>query len=352
MPEPELKITMLGPSGVGKTSLLTVMHDRFQTTIDETNLSLDPDLETLHILQNCLGDLKSLVRQGNFQATGGMRGTEEPRTFKFDIGKPGHDPAFQLCFQDYPGGWIDSNPQKTKSVLTFIKESDAVVITIDAPALMEPYQPYEQDKWKGRWHEEINKPLTITTLLKKAYRGLEQPKLVILAPVRCEKYIMEGNSAALLNRVQEGYDPLLRFFRTMEGNSAALLNLVQQGYDPLLRFFSSEALGQNVAVVVTPVQTVGSVIFSRVEVRDGQPLFWFRQTTNPQYNPIDSEQPLRYILRFVLKKYTEREGFWAWLGRLFGQDKPFEQAVAEMAKGCKNSDGFAVLQGQNLLNIR
>ncbi|MBC6478426.1 MAG: hypothetical protein GDA56_12250 [Hormoscilla sp. GM7CHS1pb] len=284
-------------------------------------------METLGILQNCLGDLKSLVRQGNFQATGGIRGTEEPRTFKFGIGKPGHDPAFQLCFQDYPGGWIESNPQKKESVLAFIKESDAVVITIDAPGLMEPYQPYEQDKWKSRWHEKINKPLTITTLLKNAYRGLEQPKLVIFALVRCEKYIMEGNSAALLNRVQ-------------------------QGYKTLLVFLGAEALRQNVAVVVTPVQTVGSVIFSRVEVRDGQPFFWFRQTANPQYNPIDSEQPLRYILRFVLKKYTERKGFWAWLGRLFRKDTPFKQAVAEMAKGCKNGDGFAVLQGQNLLNIR
>jgi len=328
MPEmPELKITMLGPSGVGKTSILTVMYDQFATTIGATNLTLDPDIETVGILQNCLGDLQSLVKKGNFQAKGGTRGTEEPGTFKFDIGKPGYDPAFKICFQDYPGGWIESqaSDREKKSVLAFIRESDAVVITIDAPALMEPYQPYAQDNWPGRWHQEINNPLTITTLLKNAYRGLKQPRLVILAPVKCEKYIKEGNSAALLNRVK-------------------------QGYETLLNFLKAEAELQNVAVVVTPVQTVGTVFFSHVEVKDGKPFFWFHQTNNPKYNPIDSEQPLRYILRFLLKKYTERKGLRSWLGKLFGQDEPFKQAVAEIAKGCKNGDGFAVLQGQNLLN--
>jgi len=128
------------------------------------------------------------------------------------------------------------------------------------------------------------------------------------------------------------------------------LNRVKQGYETLLNFLKAEALLQNVAVVVTPVQTVGTVVFSHVEVKDGKPFFWFHQTNNPKYNPIDSEQPLRYILRFLLKKYTERKGLRSWLGKLFGQDEPFKQAVAEIAKGCKNGDGFAVLQGQNLLN--
>ncbi len=37
---------------------------------------------------------------------------------------------------------------------------------------------------------------------------------------------------------------------------------------------------------------------------------------------------------------------------LFGLDEHFKQAVREFAMGYKTNDGFAVLQGQNWLNIR
>lgn len=85
----ELKITMLGPSGVGKTSLLTAMYEQFETNIGQTNLQLTPDEESSAILQERLWELKSLLE--DFEATGGIQGTEgEPetlRSFQFGLGK-------------------------------------------------------------------------------------------------------------------------------------------------------------------------------------------------------------------------------------------------------------------------
>lgn len=43
----ELKITMLGPSGIGKTSLLTAMWDQFTDTIGLKTLQLIPDTDSL-----------------------------------------------------------------------------------------------------------------------------------------------------------------------------------------------------------------------------------------------------------------------------------------------------------------
>lgn len=51
----EVKITMLGPSGVGKTTLLTAMYEQFESNIGKTNLQLTPDEESSAILQETLG---------------------------------------------------------------------------------------------------------------------------------------------------------------------------------------------------------------------------------------------------------------------------------------------------------
>ena len=69
----ELKITMLGSRGVGKTSLLTAMYDQFANNIGKTDLLLTPDEESSAILQERLIELKSLL--DDFESKGGIRAT-------------------------------------------------------------------------------------------------------------------------------------------------------------------------------------------------------------------------------------------------------------------------------------
>lgn len=328
-PKHVLKITMLGPTGVGKTSLLAAMYRHFEETIGLTNLQLRPDRTSSALLQQRLEELQSLVGE-TIRVREGVLFTNSPRSFLFDLGKKGAAPSVQLQFQDYPGNYIEYNqntPGLVESVENFIRESVAVIIAIDAPALMEPNQ---QGQWKGQWHEQINKPLTITTLFKKAYENLDSPKLVILAPVKCEKYLQnERDTNELLNRLRDKYASLLQFLKC----------------DDLL---------PNVAVVVTPVQTVGSVVFSYIKVEDGEPRFYFKKPDpDLRYSPRDSEQPLRYLLRFLLRIHFQQQRWpiFNFLRRWFEQDKAVKEAVDEFAKGCKNTGGFSVLQGANLLKI-
>ncbi|MGB5714320.1 MAG: hypothetical protein WBM44_25840, partial [Waterburya sp.] len=89
----ELKITMLGASGVGKTTLLTAMYEQFESNIGNTNLQLTPDDESAAILQDRLIELKSLVdvfeardRMG-LKRTEAMAGPESLRSFTFGLGK-------------------------------------------------------------------------------------------------------------------------------------------------------------------------------------------------------------------------------------------------------------------------
>ncbi|NEO99485.1 MAG: hypothetical protein F6K58_12550 [Symploca sp. SIO2E9] len=317
----ELKITMLGPSGVGKTSLLTAMYEQFESNIGRTNLQLTPDLESSALLQERLAQLQNLP--DSFETKGWMASTENYRSFVFDLGKKGAMPSLRLHFQDYPGEWHESKSSREdkERIDNFVTESAAVLIAIDTPALMEK---------KGHWHAQINRPQQITNLFQRVYRELESPRLVILAPVRCEKYLQT------------------------EASTSKLLKCIEEGYAKLLELFRSQILLPKVVVVVTPVQTVGSVLFSRIEEDEGKPLFIFRKTSHDaQYNPSDSEQPLRYLLRFLLRLHLDQRQwrFFNFLRKWLDLDKELKAAVEEFAKGCKTTDGFEVLQGETWLNI-
>jgi hypothetical protein len=317
----ELKVTMLGPSGVGKTSLLTAMYEQFERNIGQTNLQLTPDLESAALLQERLAELKTLP--DSFETKGWMQSTEEHKSFIFEVGRKGAIPSLNLHFQDYPGEYLaaKSSREEKEKVEKFVRESAAVAIAIDTPALMEK---------NGQWHDTVNKPQQIANLFKRVYQELDTPRLVIFAPVRCEKYLQD------------------------EKSRAELVKQVQEGYARLLDLFRSESLLSKVVVIVTPVQTVGTVVFSRIETLDDKPLFIFRKTSHDaQYNPQDSEQPLRYLLRFLLRLHLDRRnlGLFNFIRDWLGLDNHLKDAVREFAKGCKNTGAYAILQGQNWLNI-
>ncbi len=89
----ELQITMLGPRGVGKTTLLTALYEQFESNIGSTNLQLTPDDESSAILQDNLVDLKTLLdvfeargRMG-IQGTEAIAGPDSLRSFVFGLGK-------------------------------------------------------------------------------------------------------------------------------------------------------------------------------------------------------------------------------------------------------------------------
>lgn len=322
----ELKITMLGSTGVGKTSLLTAMYEQFANNIGKTDLQLTPDDESSAILQERLIELKSLL--DDFEARGGVRGDagepENLRSFVFGLGRRGKPPSLQLRFRDYPGGYHlpKATPNERQFIKDLLEECVAVLIAIDAPALME---------LKGKWNELMNRPQQITDIFKTAYQDLDSPRLVIFAPVRCEKYMQTEKS-------------------TLE-----LIKRIKEEYKSLLDLFASEELRSNIVAVITPVQTVGSVVFSRIETKDGFPHFRFRKIEyDARYNPKDSEQPLRYLLRFLLKLHLINHrnwGFFNFIRDVFKMDDHLVNAIRELSVGCKSTGGFVVLQGDSWLNL-
>ena len=320
----ELKITLLGPSAVGKTSLLTSMYEQFKRISVQANLQLIPDPESQAILNKRLQELKSITETFKVQPGAGIPGSSEVRSFIFDLAEQEKKPFLRLHFYDYPGGYISdkASPKERKFVRELINDAAAVVIAIDTPALMMS---------KGKFNEYVNKPKQITAMFKEAYSNITEPRLVIFAPVKCEMEMRKGDRAA-----------------------QQLLEMIKKEYADLLNFLSSPSLNSQVAVAITPVQTLGCVICTMISEprKDYLPTFSFRKISrDAEYNPQDNDQPLRYLLRFLLKIHKEQrtpkflQAVVGWMGL----DSHLKNAVSEFAKGCKNTGGFAVLQGQDLL---
>jgi GTPase SAR1 family protein len=316
-----LTVAMLGSRGVGKTTLLASVYNEFDSTVKDIGLTLTPTEETSCILQQRLAELKRQTEI--FSATGGIDGTNSPKDFVFGLGMTGNSPELSLVFKDFPGGYIkDNNGEVQKS----LDQADVILLAIDAPAMMES---------RGVWHEKINTPQMVLDLIKKIVPNLSKTtktKLLVLALVKCESYVQSDSDAK------------------------KILNKLKESYSPLLNFLKADALLNKFAVVVAPVQTLGSVRFTRIEESEpGEPRFFFRKVS-PQalYQPQDVEQILRYTLSFAIKKYLDDMGFFKRIiSHIMSISQQFEQAVRKMAGSArKESGGFEIIQGKHLLNIK
>ena len=345
----EIVTTMLGASGVGKTTLLTSIYEQFSKINEQLNFEFKPDSTTEEILQQNLRDLQSMGDEiiakegsGGIAGTSAVAGPESLPEFAFYLSKKERQ-LLKLSFRDYPGSYVlKDNPVGREYLKRLLKESAAVIISIDTPAMIEPHKldPLNSKNWdllkdkSGRWHDAKNHPEEILNLFKAAYTNLKEPKLVILAPVKCETYVQTPESAQ------------------------KLLGCIKDKYSPLLKFLGDPSRQDNIAVVTTPIQTVGCLFFSRYFIEDfNKPRFVFKKNSSMDtYNPKDNDHLLRYLLSFLLKRHNDmqiykRSPILSAVRDVFQQESMFEQAVKQFAKTRKTTDGFTVLQGNELLKV-
>jgi len=277
---------MVAPRGVGKTSLLAAMHEEFDKTFESAGLTTwTTDTRTLDAIEEC----KHLLRNMDYRLQKLVDPTPpkldpwEDEGFVFEVGSGGRK-FMRVRFTDPSGEYFKSTAtaEQKEYIKYQLNQCDAVIIPIDATALMETKLGKTKTAAVGPWHETKNDPGRITKLLKDAYVNLTRPRLVILAPLKCESY-MKTDSAA-----------------------AELLDHVKIGYRELLDFFKEDEQYHKLAVVVTPIQTIGHIAFSHAETIDGYTQFYYNKVPlDAPYAPKDGDQPLRYILRFLLNVFNE-----------------------------------------------
>jgi hypothetical protein len=350
----ELEIAMLGASGVGKTTLLTSIYEQMEMIGEEVNLKLTPDPQTQETLEENLTRLKSLEEEmkadpitSGILGTSALAGPDSLPKFTFNLGrKDKKTEECKLVFRDYPGGYISrKDPNEREFVKKLLQKCAAILIAIDTPAMLEPTilqgEKWQPTKNSGKWHEAINQPEEILELFKAAYSNFRfnEPKLIILAPVKCETYVQTEESVKQMTEY------------------------ITKKYASLLEFFKYSNRADNLAVVTTPVQTVGCLIFWKIELEYlHKPRFWFCKKDKPAldkpalYSPQDNDHLLRYLLSFLLKLHNsklleERSPILRTIRRTFRGQNEFEKAIEQFVKERKTTGGFEILQNNNWLDL-
>ena len=327
---PEVQITMLGASGTGKTTTLTSIHEQMKPIGEKLSLELNPndETETKEILDANLALLKQLeneiVARERDKKKKGIAGTnaispDSLPSYIFDLITPEEKNLLRLIFRDYPGGYLTTERDFVKNLL---RDSVSAILTIDTPAMKER---------NSVWHNIRNQPEEVVEAFQAAYTSVKEPRLIILAPVKCEKYVKNP----------QGIEDLL--------------NLTLEMYQPILDFLSKPSRSDNFAVLFAPIQTVGCHEFSRVEELDG-PRFIFRKTsTNATYSPQCTDQLFIYLLRFLLKQSNDKKMIVrseaARFFRGFFNHKTVFETSTEVLKKLNNDRkkcGFKILQGGHL----
>lgn len=283
-----MRICMLGPRGVGKTSVVTAMHTGLRQAVNGTDLFLiaEPDTQAiLNAKKTCLTSMFSGLHGENEMVTeSGISGDAATTMFSFTYGMNSQNVNIGMEIRDYPGEYLLTQPE---TVAEYVREADAILVVIDTPCLMEE---------GGRYNEGRNRPQLVMDFLMKNLDNTAD-KLVLFVPLKCECYCADGRIALVTEKIRKVYAPLIDHLRD-KGD--------EYGFH------------RRVCCAVTPIQTLGGVAFhdfergadgsvKEVTTSDGSILparVNYRFTSgDAAYAPRNCAQPLYYLLGFFSKQY-------------------------------------------------
>jgi len=318
-----MDVTMLGPRGVGKTSLLVSLYDQFHEVVGSTPLELTTsDHATRTTLDQYRQDLRAFAR--GVRRDRGIEGSVQLRKYIFGLGTQGkRPPQMRLRFTDGPGELLATSGPMREALDAAVRASGILLVAVDSPVLMEAEQQH---------NDRVNQPELVMEFIRDALAEGGQ-RLVVIVPLKCEKYVASvAGARELRDAVKERYETLIK-------NIADL---------PVRQ--DKAAAG----VVLTSVETVGSMRFSRFEPAGDTYREVFRLAQiGGSYSPRDTDQPLRWMLRFLINAYKDRsktlgERFTDWWSFT---DTKLTNGLQKFAADCKERDGFEVFVRHRYLDL-
>lgn len=240
---------MVGGRRAGKSSMLAGLFDamlsdhvRSLVRVDDvTEGQLDsPTLKIDELKEQLKNSVGKIVMDDKLATV-----KFAPYKLKISLPQSGH--STQITFTDVDGNYysnqIDNKNaneyrEQRERLLAEVKSSDVILIAIDTPFLMEGV---------GAQNTLANCVEEVHDLLAELKRE-EQAKLIVLAPMKCEKWVKEGQIDTVISKVETEYKDIIKSLTS-----------------PL------------VEIVIIPVSTVGNMEFygflhPYFYIENGQPL--------------------------------------------------------------------------------
>ena len=217
------KIGLIGPSRVGKTSIIAALLDEAQVALAGTPVSIKPFVDsdgnspTKDRIRNTILDIKAGLDFSSFQPTG--MGTADP--FIFDLvmtiaggNEEKNQAQLRFTILDYPGGWLEKPPQGDIGQQTWgkckkcIEESSVIIVPIDANLIMEVNN---QETRKASL--ELLEVEEVKDLVRDWAKGritMGESGLLLLVPVKCETYFNDNGGDN--DKSEELYKSICNFY--------------------------------------------------------------------------------------------------------------------------------------------
>lgn len=320
----EYNVLLLGGLLCGKTSVLASMFDEVKSKLSSyfSIRDITPVYENdqHNVLTGKLMEMKRFAsnKHGNnnmFCMDYGCSSTYSNTTLRFS--KSGKTKGIDFLFTDVPGSfchgmhydWIEDR----------VRKAETCVVVIDTPYLM-----------VGNVVENISRNISdIIFSLLASIKYEKQIKQVLFVPVKCEKWIQNGEGEKVVQKVEEEYSQLIDFLK--ENNKVEIGIIPVQTIGNIIFSELSEAYilsknetmhGQSCSKVTDNIVRLRDGRFHRIQddeylvsdpsycpnLMEGEiRMEWFecRNELNAGYSPENCDQLFLHILRFMLKKFLE-----------------------------------------------
>lgn len=311
----DFTVLMIGQRRTGKSSVLSAMLRSMEKLRDQTGFQFIADEDTQLLMKTKLSHLENIFyvheRDEVFSTLEGNKdhieyGVETYQTlfYRFHLSlqdkkKSGND--YIIEFVDIRGeDMLSDIEEEGHTIKDQIEKCSIIMIAIDSPALME-------GKWKkgyGEHHDKVNIPDNIydcITVADAKMRGkLKEnqtlpPKLILFVPLKCEKYYYQNEMGKLNEALKKGYGNLFSFLEAHNEYSAAVTPILTLG-DVVFDHYKTKKLPSGKEVV----ELIGDEALESMRNTPKAPLFSFRKIERPKFSPKYCEQPLMYLLAYVM----------------------------------------------------
>lgn len=322
-----LKVLMMGGRRVGKTSVLAGLIDNMtrgpvKNLLEVKDVSAKADV-TLN-LEKSVEELKSYLKtsRGEIFLPGNEATTRSFDDYTLQFRIPNSKNEMEIQFTDANGEFYESGRNHDSEIRKLVASSDVFVIVIDTPFLMEAINPDNAlcGESNNRLYNHIDDIQSFMTNMDD--KEGNDPKLVIFAPIKCEKWVQEGRVGEILDRVKVCYDTIITNLKSynveidiMPIQTAGTIWFVEQT-KALVCLSSDQTSSRRCALIddktrirfeqgeVVPydpkrhrILPDANAAFNKIK----QPNNWFT-TIDKEYRPKHCDQLAFYILQFHLAK--------------------------------------------------
>lgn len=232
-----LKVLMMGGQRVGKTSMLAGLIDTMTNgSVKEFVVAENKtdNVDATRKLEKSIESLKSHLNASagkTFLIDDNKTNTFNDYTLQFCI--PNTDSKMDIVFSDLNGEFFDMGRSHDGEIREMVRNYDVFIVVIDTPSLMEAAN-HDNKLCNEAINNSYNHVNDIHTFLSELDdKDGADAKLVIFAPLKCEKWVKEGRTSEIISRVKAVYSKTIQALA---------------GYT-------------NVEIDIIPIQTAGNIVF-------------------------------------------------------------------------------------------